>query len=68
MTKENFNCRKCNKETKWEDTVWCNSCGVNYCKECATGELRVDTDIILFDVSDEDGDVGIIAEECANCY
>ena len=59
------NCNKCGIETIWEDTVWCNSCGVTLCKECATNNGAVDC---LSDVTDEEGDVGMIAEECANCY
>lgn len=65
MTKEIFNCDKCKKEIEWERAVWCNTCGVVYCEECAIGGFD---DIELFDVSDEEGDVGIIAEECASCW
>ena len=59
-----YNCNKCSAELTWECTVWCNSCGVVLCKKCATNNGAVDC---VCDVSDEEGDVAFITEECAYC-
>ena len=66
--KENHNCNKCGKETSWEDSVWCNTCGVTYCKECTVVGLPTSFDLPVDVTDNEEGDVGIIADLCANCY
>lgn len=67
-------CSKCNSLHLEDEAVWCNTCGISYCKECAVIGLPNNYPLpsnILDDVADVDewtGDLGFVMDECANCY
>jgi len=67
-------CDKCGNEFLENETVWCNTCGLTYCKECSVVGLPTNYPLpknILDDVFDEDewkGDLGFVMDECVNCY
>lgn len=69
---EKMNCSKCNKEMFEDEQVWCSTCGVSYCKECAVVGLPKNYDLPVYfyeqDCEDWEGDRGFITDECVNCY
>ena len=69
---EKVNCDKCNKEIFQDKSVWCNTCGVGYCQECAVIGLPKNFELPVYPIEQDyegwDGDRGFVVDECANCY